>query len=62
MTNSPVKQRTIEEIIKVMGEERFKVLFSFVFPLMAIYFCPSPIALGRVINSEKGFTYKEWVN
>lgn len=45
-----------------MGEERFKVLFSFVFPFMAIYFCPSSIVLGRVINSEEGFTYKEWVN
>jgi len=61
MTNSPVKRRTIE-ITKVMGEERFKVLFSFVFSLMAIYFCPSSIVLGRVINSKKGFTYKEWVN
>lgn len=45
-----------------MGEELFKVMFSFVFPLMSIYFCPSSIALGRILNAKKLFTYKEWVN
>lgn len=45
-----------------MGEERFEVLFSFGFPLMSIYFYPSSIILGRIINAKKGLTYKEWVN
>lgn len=53
VTNSPVKQKTIEQIIIVTREERFKFWGFFVFPLMSIYFCPSFIILGRIINAKK---------